>query len=268
MQHPNKFKTRFGLYKATVKAMEEFTGKDKIIWLIASKLHCHTQFPDLLPQLEYLCTNFRKLCEPSIPYLRDIISIADGMDCLDRSSPEFNAAQTNLAQTIDKLDLPRSCDPFNHTNYHSCRTLAYQIIDRYNNSTEPTTIAAAKWLQPINRSIEKLTPQAFKTIQDRLVPTSRIKSDSLLLADWAAVLQMAHWLGFDVKTESARLSQALKSNHCQEFQVCSIDTHRQMLTTIDRALNIDTSLSRFEADFAFLQAALKSTGLPHIPLFS
>ncbi|WP_373544047.1 hypothetical protein [Chamaesiphon sp.] len=110
--------------------------------------------------------------------------------------------------------------------------------------------------------MKKLTTSAFKTIRDRIIPQSRIKPDSLLLADWSSVLQMAHWLGFNIKTEQAKLSKELKANHCQDFEVCEIEHHRWVLEMCDRNLKVDTYLSNFEADLTYLKTALDSNKIP------
>lgn len=103
----------------------------------------------------------------------------------------------------------------------------------------------------------KLTDSAFITIRNRVVPSSRIDGDLLTLADWQSVLQMAHWLGFDIKTEASKLSHSLAEYNCSQFNPCSIDYHRQLLTTIDRHLDDDTHLSGFESDLTYLKSKLR-----------
>jgi hypothetical protein len=104
--------------------------------------------------------------------------------------------------------------------------------------------------------MKKLTTPAFKTIRDCIIPQARINSDSLLLADWMSVLSHAHWLGFNIKTEQAKLSQALKDNNCQDFETRDIEDHRQLLAICDRELKVETYLSTFDADLNYLRSAL------------
>jgi hypothetical protein len=111
--------------------------------------------------------------------------------------------------------------------------------------------------------MKKLTLQAFKLICDRVVPAARIKSDSLLLADWSSVLEMAHYLGFEDKASQSKLSKALKDNHCQDFQIVDIEHHRWILKTLDRELKVDKYLSGFEADLAYLKSVL-SEAIAHV----
>jgi hypothetical protein len=68
--------------------------------------------------------------------LEDIIAIADGMDILDRGSPEFKWAQQNLDRTIGKLDdyyvIDAPTSKLKHlldsTDHRNCRELASQLL--------------------------------------------------------------------------------------------------------------------------------------------
>lgn len=54
MRNPTAYKTRFGLYKATIRAMDTLSTTKKAWWLHQALFHCEQQFPDLLPQLRVL----------------------------------------------------------------------------------------------------------------------------------------------------------------------------------------------------------------------
>lgn len=54
MRNPTNYKTRFGLYKATIKAMDTLSTTKKAWWLHQALYHCEQQFPDMLPQLKEL----------------------------------------------------------------------------------------------------------------------------------------------------------------------------------------------------------------------
>lgn len=54
MRNPMNYKTRYGLYKATVRAMDELSTTKKAWWLHQALYHCGQQFPDMLPQLRQL----------------------------------------------------------------------------------------------------------------------------------------------------------------------------------------------------------------------
>lgn len=52
-------------------------------------------------------------------------------------------------------------------------------------------------------------------------------------------------------------TKTLRDNHCQEFKPQSIEGRRKLLAMNDRELNVDTCLSRFDADFAYLTSTLE-----------
>jgi len=59
MRHPSLYKTRFGLYKACIKAMDALNeGKISPVkygWYKHEAIkHCEREMPDLLPQLQAL----------------------------------------------------------------------------------------------------------------------------------------------------------------------------------------------------------------------
>lgn len=54
MRNPTEYRTRFGLYKATIKAMDTLSTTKKAWWLHQALYHCEQQFPDMLPQLREL----------------------------------------------------------------------------------------------------------------------------------------------------------------------------------------------------------------------
>lgn len=56
---PFNYKTRFGLYKAVTRVLDEMNcGTKKAWWLHAAKEHCQQCFPDLWPQLNNLITSY------------------------------------------------------------------------------------------------------------------------------------------------------------------------------------------------------------------
>ncbi len=54
MRKPSAYKSRFGLYKATIRAIDQLSTTKKAWWLHQALYHCERQFPDLLPQLKEL----------------------------------------------------------------------------------------------------------------------------------------------------------------------------------------------------------------------
>lgn len=54
MRNPANYKTRFGLYKATIRAMDELSTVKRAWWLQSAMWHCQEKFPDMLPQLREL----------------------------------------------------------------------------------------------------------------------------------------------------------------------------------------------------------------------
>ena len=54
MRNPLNYKTRFGLYKATIRAMDELSTVKKAWWLHQAMWHYEQNFPDLAPQLREL----------------------------------------------------------------------------------------------------------------------------------------------------------------------------------------------------------------------
>lgn len=54
MRNPSNYKTRFGLYKATIRAMDDLSTVKRAWWVHQAIWHCEQNFPDLLPQLREL----------------------------------------------------------------------------------------------------------------------------------------------------------------------------------------------------------------------
>jgi hypothetical protein len=54
MRNPFQYKTRFGLYRATIRAMDKLSTTKKAWWIRQALFHCDREFPDLLPQLREL----------------------------------------------------------------------------------------------------------------------------------------------------------------------------------------------------------------------
>ncbi len=54
MQNPANYKTRFGLYKATIRAMDELSTTKRAWWIHQALYHCHHNFPDMESQLREL----------------------------------------------------------------------------------------------------------------------------------------------------------------------------------------------------------------------
>lgn len=94
----------------------------------------------------------------------------------------------------------------------------------------------------------------FRIIQDRLIPADRIDRNSIEmnLLDEERVLEMASWLGFNVEEALANFNQLRLKNDLPEFQVDTIESHREMSELFDTLL-LEDSLQKLDEDFTFLQ---------------
>jgi hypothetical protein len=54
MQNPFQYKTRFGLYKATIRTMDELSTTKRAWWICQALFHCDKEFPDFSEQLRKL----------------------------------------------------------------------------------------------------------------------------------------------------------------------------------------------------------------------
>ena len=54
MRSPFNYKTRFGLYKATIRAMGELSTTKRAWWIHNALFHCDREFPDFSEQLREL----------------------------------------------------------------------------------------------------------------------------------------------------------------------------------------------------------------------
>jgi hypothetical protein len=53
-RNPFQYKTRFGLYKATIRAMDELSTTKRAWWICQALFHCDKEFPDFSEQLREL----------------------------------------------------------------------------------------------------------------------------------------------------------------------------------------------------------------------
>lgn len=54
MRNPQRYKTRYGLYRATIRAMDELTTVKRAWWIHQALYHCQYNFPDMESQLREL----------------------------------------------------------------------------------------------------------------------------------------------------------------------------------------------------------------------
>ena len=54
MRNPFQYKTRFGLYRATIRAMDELSTTKRAWWIQQALFHCDREFPDFSVQLREL----------------------------------------------------------------------------------------------------------------------------------------------------------------------------------------------------------------------
>ncbi len=72
-QNPTYYKTRFGLYRATVRVLESSPSCKKAWWLKNAAWYCSQEMPDLLPQLQELINS------GSPQAITDLIPIGNSM---------------------------------------------------------------------------------------------------------------------------------------------------------------------------------------------
>lgn len=54
MRNPQRYKTRYGLYRATIRAMDELTTVKRAWWIHQALYYCQHNFPDMESQLREL----------------------------------------------------------------------------------------------------------------------------------------------------------------------------------------------------------------------